>query len=118
MFTEGQGGHVVSGEEVLRSDEDVRQIAEVRLHVLLVVTGDEKSTVQVFPSVVVHRPAEIFHAGVDLEEGQEIATTNVNAHPSDRGQMAGRIDQLRFQVRVRNVLLRVIAQIQRDVPNS
>ena len=85
MLTQGQCGHIVAREELLRRDEHVGEIAEVRLDEFLVVTGDEESTVDVFPSKVIHCPGEIFDTGVDFEECQKVSPTNMNAHPSDRG---------------------------------
>ena len=118
MFAQRQRREILAGEEPAGREEHVGVVTEIGLHVLLVVAGDQKSTVEILPSVVIHRPNEILDAGVDAKEREEITATNVNANPRHGHQRRRRIVQLRFEVVVRNGVFSVITQIQRDVPDS
>ena len=86
VFAQGESGEIVARVKRLRSDEHVRLIAQMSFDELFVVAGDEKATVDVLPAIVIHPQVKIAEIRVQFEEGQEIATSNVNADPSDRNQ--------------------------------
>ena len=117
MFAQGQRREIVTGMERVRRDEHVRLISQMRSNEFLVVAGNQKATVDVFPTIVIHRQMNVSEIRVQFEEDQEIASTDMKTNPSDRNQRRRRTSEKRLQIPMRDVPVGVIAEIQRNLPH-